>query len=135
MGSTSQGEDFSLLWSFSPAELFLPLWHRRALCKGKLTRKRGPGSGRGGSLQAPPAHEKALEVSSLGLPQAFPFERAELAQAFPGCRGKLAKNSPEGLKNRKGLVGVVVVLQGHVCAGHSGAAVGSPTAGAAGQGG
>lgn len=86
-------------------------------------------------LQAPPAHKKTLEVFSLELPQAFPFERVELAQVFPGCRGKQAKNSPKGLKNQKGLVGAVVVLQGHVCAGHSGAATGSPTAGAPSQGG
>ena len=123
VGIPSRREHFSLPLSFSPAELVLPLWLRWALCKGKITQKRGPSSGRGGSSQAPPAREEAWEGFSFGLLSAFPFESAELAQTFPSCRGKLAKNHPEGLKNPK-----VVILQGRVCAGHGGVAVGSPTA-------
>lgn len=62
---------------------------------------------RGDSLQASPAHKNALEV----FPLAFPFERADLAPAFPSCRGKLTKTSPKGLKNQNGLVGAVVIFQ------------------------
>lgn len=45
-------------------------------------------------LQTPPAHKKTLEVFSLELPQAFPFESAEFAQVFSWLQKETGKKQP-----------------------------------------
>lgn len=74
------GRRISLCFGLSSLlSCFYPFGSDGLCAKGKSHGGEDPALAGGGSLQAPPAHEKTLEVFSLGLPQAFPFERAELA--------------------------------------------------------
>lgn len=92
---------------FSPAGLVLPLWLRQKNHTGLSALARE------GSLQAPPAHKNNLGGS---FPWAFPFERTELAQAFPSFK-ETWENQPQRLKaptgaGRRGC-GFVGLAQSH----------------------
>lgn len=93
--------------------VFLPLLGR--FCPFGLDRKirQDPTLAGEGSLQAPPARKNNLGGFFLW---AFPFEKSELAQAFPSCK-ETWKNQPRRLKTPSGAgrsgCGFVGLAQSH----------------------